>query len=59
MSLCPECRSESRVIDTRLDSRGWRWRRRVCNGCNERFNTYELPAVHLTITEPEPEDDAD
>jgi transcriptional repressor NrdR len=39
--LCPYCENEkTRVIDTTRDPRGIR-RRRVCQGCYERFSTYE------------------
>lgn len=39
--LCPYCSHEkTRVIDTTRDPRGIR-RRRVCQGCQQRFSTYE------------------
>ena len=39
---CPYCSSQkTRVIDTSHDARGGIRRRRVCQGCSERFSTYE------------------
>ncbi len=39
---CPYCHDEkSRVIDTTHDARGGVRRRRQCEGCNQRFSTYE------------------
>lgn len=49
MSLCVACSHDTKVIDTRVDSRGWRWRRRVCLACGMRFNTYEVPDAQLTF----------
>lgn len=43
---CPYCESErTRVIDTSHDSRGGVRRRRQCQGCGQRFTTYERPAL--------------
>ena len=43
---CPYCRHEdSRVIDTSHDTRGGVRRRRECNGCHQRFSTYERPIL--------------
>lgn len=43
---CPYCHSDkSRVIDTTHDSRGGIRRRRECEGCNQRFSTYERPIL--------------
>ena len=40
--LCPHCQSDNtRVIDTTHDSRGGIRRRRECEGCDQRFSTYE------------------
>lgn len=39
---CPYCNnSRTRVIDTTQDARGGTRRRRLCEGCKERFSTYE------------------
>ncbi len=39
---CPYCKhTSSNVIDTNHDAKGGIRRRRVCNGCTERFSTYE------------------
>ena len=39
---CPHCESENtKVIDTTHDSKGGIRRRRECEGCNQRFSTYE------------------
>ncbi len=39
---CPYCKNtSSSVIDTNHDAKGGIRRRRVCNGCKERFSTYE------------------
>jgi transcriptional repressor NrdR len=43
---CPYCHSDkSRVIDTTHDSRGGVRRRRECEGCHQRFSTYERPIL--------------
>lgn len=43
---CPYCGFEkTRVIDTTPDNRGGVRRRRVCEGCQERFSTYERPIL--------------
>ena len=61
MTLCVACACETKVVDTRMDIRGWRWRRRVCLTCSMRFNTYEMPEDLLTFDEPDtaPEEDAE
>lgn len=51
MSLCTACKGETRVLETRIDARGWRWRLRACKMCAARFRTAEVPAEILTITE--------
>lgn len=39
---CPYCQSnDTRVVDTSHDMRGGIRRRRECNGCSQRFSTYE------------------
>jgi len=39
---CPYCgKDESKVIDTTHDARGGVRRRRRCQNCDQRFNTYE------------------
>ena len=40
---CPFCKGSSHVVDTREVSNAIR-RRRECNGCSERFTTYERVA---------------
>ena len=43
---CPYCqKEESRVIDTTHDSHGGIRRRRECQGCSQRFSTYERPIM--------------
>jgi transcriptional repressor NrdR len=43
---CPYCNNErSRVVDTSRDSRGGVRRRRECEGCGQRFSTYERPIL--------------
>ncbi len=44
---CPFCNHEStRVVDSRLTRDGMQIRRRrQCEGCNSRFNTYESPEL--------------
>lgn len=43
---CPYCKNvNSRVIDTTHDSRGGVRRRRECEGCKQRFSTYERPIL--------------
>lgn len=43
---CPYCRNlNSRVIDTSHDTRGGVRRRRECEGCGQRFSTYERPIL--------------
>lgn len=46
---CPYCGTEeSRVLDTRPADNGIR-RRRECDGCHQRFTTYEQPASGLPL----------
>lgn len=40
---CPECTSETMVIDSRPTDANMIRRRRECLSCEERFTTYELP----------------
>ena len=43
---CPYCKAEnSRVVDTSHDARGGVRRRRECEGCKQRFSTYERPIL--------------
>jgi transcriptional repressor NrdR len=43
---CPYCRNErTRVVDTTHDTRGGTRRRRECEGCQQRFSTYERPIL--------------
>jgi transcriptional repressor NrdR len=48
---CPYCRQlESRVIDSRLAAAGTvTWRRRECDGCKQRFTTYERVEYTLPV----------
>lgn len=43
---CQECESpDNKVTQVREHQRfNWIYRRRVCNECGHRWNTYELPA---------------
>ena len=54
MSICIECGSwSSKTLETRHDTRfNWRWRRRKCNDCGTTWDSYEIPAEHLTLPEP-------
>ena len=43
---CPYCNNiHTRVVDTTQDTRGGTRRRRECEGCRERFSTYERPIL--------------
>jgi transcriptional repressor NrdR len=43
---CPYCsHKKTRVIDTSHDTRGGTRRRRVCDGCQQRFSSYERPIL--------------
>ena len=43
---CPYCsHQKTRVIDTSHDLRGGTRRRRVCDGCGQRFSSYERPIL--------------
>ena len=43
---CPYCsHKKTRVIDTNPDARGGTRRRRVCDGCGQRFSSYERPIL--------------
>ncbi len=43
---CPYCNGpDSRVIDTAPDGRGGIRRRRECESCKQRFNTFERPVL--------------
>ena len=45
---CPFCKSDTRVLDSRVaDDGGSIRRRRVCNDCEKRFTTVEL--IQLTV----------
>lgn len=56
MSLCPECNEDAtRVLETRINDRGWRMRRRLCEACRNRYWTLEIPEEQLTIEDPAPE----
>ena len=47
---CPYCKAEnSRVIDTSHDARGGVRRRRECEGCGQRFSTYERPILAIPL----------
>jgi len=43
---CPNCKAESRVIDSRARKGAIR-RRRVCQHCEHRFTTYKTNSDHL------------
>ena len=53
MSMCPDCGAwDTRTTATRKDTRyNWVWRRKKCNECEHKFETYELPTD--CITEPD------
>lgn len=47
---CPYCQSErSRVVDTTHDARGGIRRRRECEGCGQRFSTYERAVLSAPL----------
>ena len=47
---CPYCGNEkTRVIDTSHDTRGGTRRRRVCDGCEQRFSSYERPILATPV----------
>jgi hypothetical protein len=39
---CPQCEAESKVINSRNEN-GFVKRRRICEQCNTRWSTYEIP----------------
>ena len=45
MSMCSECGTwNTRTTATRRDTRfNWTWRRKRCNECDHRWETYEIP----------------
>jgi hypothetical protein len=48
---CPDCGSDSEVIDTRPRQPGYVWRRREClnkDECGTRWTTYEVPGDLVT-----------
>jgi transcriptional regulator NrdR family protein len=54
MSACPACGSiRSKVLETRYTDTGWIKRRRRClnesEGCAHRWNTFEIPELHVTV----------
>ena len=45
---CPHCKhSRSRVVDSRTQPNGTKYRRRKCSKCNWRFSTYEITLDEL------------
>ncbi len=47
---CPYCgNGKTRVIDTSHDARGGTRRRRVCDGCSQRFSSYERPILATPV----------
>lgn len=38
---CKQCGGKGRVINTRTDPNGYRWRRRECKDCHWRWFSYE------------------
>lgn len=47
---CPYCSNQdTRVIDTTHDVRGGIKRRRKCENCGQRFNTYERPTTAVPL----------
>lgn len=47
---CPYCgHKKTRVIDTSHDARGGTRRRRVCDGCQQRFSSYERPILTTPV----------
>lgn len=38
---CKHCGQKGRVINTRTDPHGYRWRRRECKACNWRWFSFE------------------
>jgi len=50
MSMCPSCGDwNTRTTATRRDTRyNWVWRRKQCNECGHKFETYEMPIDCVT-----------
>jgi transcriptional regulator NrdR family protein len=40
--LCRRCGSDTRVVDTRYNSQGIKWRRRKCIRCGYTYHTKEV-----------------
>ena len=53
MSMCPECGSwDTKTLATRKDTRfNWRWRKKECNDCKHRHESYEVAAQFLSQPE--------
>ena len=58
MSACPSCNAlKTQVIASDILACGWTRRRRRCTwGCDHRWNTYELAAWELDLSEKDPEE---
>lgn len=41
--ICPKCKAESVVMDSRVSPTGFVIRRRVCQNCNIRWTSAEIP----------------
>jgi len=51
---CRKCGSQGRVVNSRTDPRGYRWRRRECKPCNWRWNTYETTIDPRDVNKDQP-----
>jgi transcriptional regulator NrdR family protein len=51
MSMCPSCGTwDTRTTATRKDTRyNWVWRRKKCNECDHKFETYEIFAGDISL----------
>jgi transcriptional regulator NrdR family protein len=54
MSTCPECASwKTKTLATRKDTRyNWTWRRKECQRCGHKFQTYEIPVENVGLPDP-------
>ena len=55
--LCPACRKDTKVLETRLNGEGLFRRRRQCLNCDYRFTTLEIEDIKLTKVRKEVSDE--
>lgn len=44
---CVFCDGQTKIVDTRKNKDGRRYRRRKCTSCDKRFTTYEVNQVQM------------